>query len=101
MNGKKYTFLTGTRVLFSSRQCDTQCTLRECAEVIKYPQEATVFLEKEESKEFPQLKNLGTLTLTGKEEKRYLVVSTVGGSKYDKLHTLSLDSTTKVTNGIH
>ena len=101
MNGTKYTFLTGTRVFFSSRQCDTRCSLRECAEVIKYPQEATVFLDKEESREFPQLKNLGTLTLTGKEEKRYLVVSKEGGSEYDKLHTLPLDSTTKVTNGIH
>ena len=70
MNGTKYTFLTGTRVFFSSRQCDTRCSLRECAEVIKYPQEATVFTDKEESKEFPQLKNLGALTLTGKEEKR-------------------------------
>ena len=96
--GTKCTFLTGTRVLFSSRQCDTKCTLRECAEVIEYPQEVTVFLKKGVSREFPQLKNLGTLTLTGKEEKRYLVVSKAGGSKYDKLHTLPLDSSMKVTN---
>ena len=96
--GTKYTFLTGTRVLFSSRQCDTKCTLRECAEVIQFPQEATAFLLKEKSKQFPNLMNLSELTFTGKEERLYLVVSKINedDSSDHMLHTLPVNSDTKV-----
>ena len=98
VNGTKYTFLTGTRVFFSSRQCDTKCTLRECAEVIQFPQEATAFLLKEKSKQFPNLMNLSELTFTGKEERLYLVVSKINedDSSDHMLHTLPVNSDTKV-----
>ena len=49
----RYTFPDGARVFFSSRQCDTRCSLWECADIIKYPQKVTAFLNKEESREFP------------------------------------------------
>ena len=95
----KYTFLNGSRVFFSSRQYDTRCSLRECADIVRYPQKVTAFLNEEESREFPQLKNLSELTLTGKEEKKYLLMCKMkkDGSVERKLHTLPADSTTKVT----
>ena len=98
MYGMKYTFLDGSRVFFSSRQCDTRCSLWECADIIRYPQKVTAFLNEEESREFPQLKNLSELTLTGKEEKKYLLMCKMkeDGSIERKLHTLPADSTTKV-----
>ena len=100
MYGTKYTFLDGTSVLFSSRQCDTQCTLWECAAIIRYPQQVTAFLDgEEESKKFPQLKNLSKLTLTGKEEKKFLLMYKMkeDGSKVYKPLTLPADSHTMVT----
>ena len=94
-----YTFPDGSRVLFSSRQCDTRCSLWECSDIIKYPQKVTAFLNEEESREFPQLANLSELTLTGKEEKKYLLMCKMkeDGSLDRKLHTLPADSTMKVT----
>ena len=97
--GTEYTFLDGTSVLFSSRQCDTQCSLWECAAIIRYPQQVTAFLDREESKKFPQLKNLSELTLTGTEEKLFLLMYRMkgDGSTEDKPYTLPADSHTMVT----
>ena len=99
MYGTEYTFLDGISVLFSSRQCDTRCSLWECAAIIIYPQQVTAFLDRvEESKKFPQLKNLSELTLTGKEEKTFLLMCRMkeDGSTEDKLLTLPADSHTMV-----
>ena len=94
MYGTAYTFLDGTSVLFSSRQCDTQCSLWECAAIIRYPQQVTAFLDREESKKFPRLKNLSELTLTGKKEKPFLLMYKMKEdcSTEDKPHTLPADS---------
>ena len=99
MYGTKCTFLDGAEVLFSSRQCDTRCCLWECTGVIRYPQKVTTFLTEGESREFPQLKNLSELTLTGKEEKKHLLMRKMkeDGSLEKKLYTLPTDSTAKVT----
>ena len=99
MHGIKHTFLDDAEVLFSSRQCDTRCCLWECAGVIRYPQKVTTFLTEEESREFPQLKNLSELTLTGKEDKKCLLMCKMkeDGSPENKLYSLPADDTTKVT----
>ena len=99
MYGTKHTFLDDAEVLFSSRQCDTRCSLWECAGVIRYPQKVTTFLTEEESSEFPQLKNLSELTLTGKEDKKCLLMCKTkeDGSTENKLYSLPADGTTKVT----
>ena len=99
MDGTEYTFLDGAEVLFSSRQCDTQCSLWECAGVIRYPQQVRTFLTEGESREFPQLKNLSELTLTGREDKKYLLMRKMkeDGSMKEQLYTVPADGTTKVT----